>query len=82
MLMEGIGYTMTAADTDVRQVEKMFAVNVLGPMRMVHHFHKMIVKSKGVIVNIGSVGGIVPYIYGGIFSLSQATPHLAPHSQI
>ena len=60
-----IGYTMTAADTDVRQVEKMFAVNVIGPMRMVHHFHRMLVASKGVVVNIGSVGGIVPYIYGG-----------------
>ena len=56
---------MTAADTDVRQVEKMFAVNVIGPMRMVHHFHRMVVASKGVVVNIGSVGGIVPYIYGG-----------------
>ena len=56
---------MTAADTDVRQVEKMFAVNVIGPMRMVHHFHKMIVAAKGAVVNIGSVGGIVPYIYGG-----------------
>lgn len=81
MLMQRIGYTMTAADTDVRQVEKMFAVNVLGPMRMVHHFHQMIVKSKGVIVNIGSVGGIVPYIYGGMYSLRQASPHLAPCSQ-
>ncbi|KAL9076765.1 MAG: hypothetical protein Q9161_000750 [Pseudevernia consocians] len=49
-----VGYTMTAADTDVRQVEKMFAVNVLGPMRMVHHFHKMLVRTKGVVVNIGS----------------------------
>lgn len=57
---------MTAADTDVQQVERMFAVNVLGPMRMVHHFHKMIVRVKGVVVNIGSVGGIVPYIYGGM----------------
>ena len=56
---------MTAADTDVRQVEKMFAVNVIGPMRMVHHFHRMLVASKGIVVNIGSVGGIVPYIYRG-----------------
>ena len=67
---------MTAVDTDVRQVEKMFAVNVLGPMRMVHHFHKMLIRTKGVIVNIGSVGGIVPYIYGGMLPLSQA--HLHP----
>jgi len=56
---------MTAIDTDVREVEKMFAVNVLGPMRMVHFFHRLLVRAQGKVVNIGSVGGIVPYIYGG-----------------
>ena len=59
------GYTMTAADSVVQEVEKMFAVNVFGPMRMVRFFHRMLVAAKGNIVNIGSVGGIVPYIYGG-----------------
>lgn len=56
---------MPATDTKVHDVEKMFAVNVFGPMRMVHFFHPLLVKSKGVVVNIGSIGGIVPYIYGG-----------------
>ncbi|TRX92612.1 hypothetical protein FHL15_006539 [Xylaria flabelliformis] len=55
----------TAADTDVTAVQKMFDVNVFGPMRMVHVFHDMIIRSKGTIVNIGSIGGIVPYVYGG-----------------
>lgn len=57
---------MTAADTDTSEVEKMFAVNVFGPMRMVHHFHRMLVAAKGTVVNIGSIGGIVPYVYGGM----------------
>jgi 1-acylglycerone phosphate reductase len=56
---------MTAADTDLKEVEKMFAVNVFGPMRMVRIFHPLLVKAQGKIVNIGSVGGIVPYVYGG-----------------
>jgi 1-acylglycerone phosphate reductase len=55
---------MTAIDTDVKEVEKMFAVNVFGPMRMVHFFHRQLVNAKGKVVNIGSVGGIVPYVYG------------------
>ncbi|KAF6225130.1 hypothetical protein HO133_010326 [Letharia lupina] len=55
---------MTGIDTDVREVQKMFNVNVFGPMRMVHHFHPMLIKARGTIVNIGSVGGIVPYMYG------------------
>ena len=56
---------MTAIDTDVVAVQRMFDVNVFGPMRMVHHFHDMLIRAAGTIVNIGSIGGIVPYIYGG-----------------
>lgn len=55
---------MTAVDTDINEAEKMFAVNVFGPMRMIHQFHRLLIQSKGTVVNIGSVGGIVPYIYG------------------
>jgi 1-acylglycerone phosphate reductase len=55
---------MTAIDTQVSEVEKMFAVNVFGPMRMVHIFHPLLIQAKGTVVNIGSVGGIVPYVYG------------------
>jgi NADP-dependent 3-hydroxy acid dehydrogenase YdfG len=55
---------MTAIDTDVEAVERMFDVNVFGPMRMVHHFHDMIIRAQGTIVNLGSVGGIMPYLYG------------------
>lgn len=56
---------MTAIDTDVVAVQRMFDVNVFGPMRMVHHFHDMLIRAAGTIVNIGSIGGIVPYMYGG-----------------
>lgn len=68
---------MTAIDTDVKEVEKMFAVNVFGPMRMVHVFHPLLIRSKGTVVNIGSVGGIVPYVYGCKFS---TRPKLEPHA--
>jgi NADP-dependent 3-hydroxy acid dehydrogenase YdfG len=65
------GYTMTAIDTDVRSVQRMFDVNVFGPMRMVHYFHSMLIRSSGTIVSIGSIGGIVPYIYGCRFGFSN-----------
>ncbi|KAI0003937.1 short chain dehydrogenase [Xylariaceae sp. FL0662B] len=71
----GICYTMTAADTDVRQVEKMFAVNVFGPMRMVHHFHRMLIAAKGAVVNIGSIGGVCPYVFGASYNASKAALH-------
>jgi hypothetical protein len=55
---------MTAIDTDVAAVQRMFDVNVFGPMRMVRSFHPLLIKAAGAIVNIGSVGGISPYVYG------------------
>jgi 1-acylglycerone phosphate reductase len=55
---------MTAIDTDVVAVQKMFDVNLFGPMRMVHHFHDVLINSTATIVNIGSIGGIIPYVYG------------------
>ena len=58
------GYTMTAIDTDVKEVQKMFDVNVFGPMRMIHKFHSLLIRGQGTVVNIGSVGGLVPYMYG------------------
>lgn len=60
---------MTAIDTEVAAVQRMFDVNVFGPMRMVHHFHDMLIEAPGTIVNIGSIGGIVPYVYGGKWNL-------------
>ncbi|KAK9778151.1 putative Short-chain dehydrogenase fogD [Seiridium cardinale] len=68
----GICYTMPAIDTDVSAVQDMFNVNVFGPMRMVHHFHGFLVKSRGTIVNAGSIGGIVPYVYGSSYNASKA----------
>ena len=55
---------MTAIDTDVAAVQRMFDINLFGPMRMVRSFHDMIIRSKGVIANIGSIGGIIPFLYG------------------
>ena len=71
-LLRGIAYTMPATDTDVQVVEKMYAVNVFGPMRMVRYFHKLVIAAKGTIVNIGSIGGITPYVYGSAYNGSKA----------
>ncbi|OQE17252.1 hypothetical protein PENSTE_c021G06650 [Penicillium steckii] len=71
----GICYTMTATDTQINEVEKMFAVNVFGPMRMVNIFHPLLIKAKGTVVNIGSVGGIVPYVYGSSYNATKAALH-------
>ncbi|KAL4957401.1 hypothetical protein BDW69DRAFT_180598 [Aspergillus filifer] len=68
----GICYTMPAIDTDVASVQRMFDVNLFGPMRMVHHFHDLLIEAAGTIVNIGSIGGISPYVYGSSYNASKA----------
>ncbi|RYP54382.1 hypothetical protein DL768_000799 [Monosporascus sp. mg162] len=75
----GICYTMTAIDTEISSVKRMFDVNVFGPMQMVHHFHDMIIRACGTIVNIGSIGGIVPYLYGGYPEASYNASKAALH---
>lgn len=64
----GIAYTMTAIDTDVSEVQRMFDINVFGPMRMVRSFHAMIIHAQGTIVNISSIGGLIPFLYGCKYS--------------
>ncbi|CRL21973.1 Short-chain dehydrogenase/reductase SDR [Penicillium camemberti] len=71
----GICYTMPATDTKVADVEKMFKVNVFGPMRIVHYMHPFLIEAKGVVVNIGSIGGVCPYVYGASYNASKAALH-------
>ncbi|KAL4778873.1 hypothetical protein BJX76DRAFT_352276 [Aspergillus varians] len=65
-------YTMTAIDTEVPSVQRMFDVNVFGPMRMMHHFHDLLIQSRGTVVSISSIGGVVPYVYGSSYNASKA----------
>lgn len=69
---------MPAIDTDVKAVQRMFDINVFGPMRMVCHFHDMLILAKGTIVNIGSIGGVIPYLYGCECTAASNTSVLSP----
>ncbi|EED21264.1 short-chain dehydrogenase, putative [Talaromyces stipitatus ATCC 10500] len=71
----GICYTMPAVDTDINPVRRMFEVNLFGPMQMVHYLHDMLIRASGAIVNIGSIGGVVPYVYGASYNASKAALH-------
>lgn len=66
---------MPATDTKVAEVEKMFKVNVFGPMRIVHYMHPFLIEAKGVVINIGSIGGVCPYVYGASYNASKAALH-------
>ena len=66
---------MPAADNDMEIVERLHAVNVVGPMRMVRYFHRQVIKTRGLIINTGSVGGIAPYTWRSAYNASKAALH-------
>lgn len=59
---------MPATDYDMDKVEQQYAVNVFGPIRLVREFGREIIAAKGTIVNIGSIAGVQPWPYSGVFS--------------
>lgn len=66
---------MPALDLDMNEVQKTFDVNVFGVMRMCQVFGPMVVQAKGIIVMIGSLAAITPYVFGSSYNASKAAVH-------
>ncbi len=49
----------------------IFDVNVFGPFRMTNAFVRMLVESKGRVVNIGSQGGMISKKYYGPYTMTK-----------
>lgn len=52
--------------------EKIFSVNVKGPLELCRTAHSALAQSGGAIVNIASIGGITPEAGLGLYSVSKA----------
>ena len=66
---------MPALDLDMDEVQKTFDVNVFGVMRMCQAFGPMVVQAKGIIVMIGSLAAVTPYVFGSSYNASKAAVH-------
>ncbi|MCJ7457648.1 MAG: SDR family oxidoreductase [candidate division Zixibacteria bacterium] len=67
----GIGELgMFSTWTDEEMFE-IFDVNVFGAHRMTNTFVRLLIESKGRIVNIGSQGGIITYKYFGPYTMTK-----------
>ncbi|PMD46077.1 NAD(P)-binding protein [Hyaloscypha variabilis F] len=71
----GVSCTVPCLDLTLRDIKTVFEINLFGTMRMVQVFAPLLIKSAGLIVNIGSVAGIVPYVFGGAYNASKAALH-------
>jgi NAD(P)-dependent dehydrogenase (short-subunit alcohol dehydrogenase family) len=60
-----LAYTIPILDIDIEQAKRMYDVNVWGVIRTTQVFSSLVIAAEGTIVIIGSVAGIMPYVYGG-----------------
>jgi len=64
----GLGMFTTWTDDEIF---KIFDVNVFGPHRMTNAIVRMLIQSKGRIVNIGSQGGMITSKYFGPYTMTK-----------
>lgn len=55
----GTGYTMPLLDVDINKAKAVHEVNLWGPLRTTQAFANLLIESKGRVVNISSVAGVI-----------------------
>ena len=80
MLVNNAGsmFVMPLLDTDIGEAKKMYDVNVWGLLSVTQGFAGMLVRSKGVVLNIASIAGAVRMAWQGEFS-PFSPPPIPPH---
>lgn len=71
----GRNYTMPALDVELDQIRETFETNVFAVMRLVQLFSPLLIQARGTVVMIGSVAGVVPYVFGSVYNASKAALH-------
>ena len=71
----GKNYTVPALDINVDEAREMFDVNLFGVMRICSTFAPLLIAARGTIVQIGSVAGTMPYVFGSAYNASKAALH-------
>jgi 1-acylglycerone phosphate reductase len=63
---------MPLLDVDIDIAKKIYDVNVWGVVRTTQVFSSLVIAAEGTIVIIGSLAGVMPYVFGGT-STSRST---------
>ena len=58
-------------ETDIGELQWLFDVNVYGVYRVTQAFAPLIIESKGRIINISSISGVLDWPMGGPYSMSK-----------
>jgi 1-acylglycerone phosphate reductase len=62
---------MPILDLDLDIAKAMYDVNVWGVIRTTQVFSELVIAAEGTIVIIGSIAGVMPYVFGGPPPLSR-----------
>ena len=67
----GRTHTVPATDLDIDDVRATFETNVFGVMAMVKAFTRLLIPTRGLIINLSSVSSIAPYPFGSAYSATK-----------
>jgi 1-acylglycerone phosphate reductase len=71
----GRNYTVPALDFTDDELHELFQANVYSVMQLCKAFTPLLIATKGTIVQTGSLAGIMPYVWGGLYNASKAALH-------
>ena len=80
----GRNYTVPCLDLDISEVQATFDANVFGVMRVTQAFMPLLIKAAEAkrqgaedprVVMIGSLAGVMPYVFGGAYNATKAALH-------
>lgn len=67
----GRTHTVPATDLDMEDVRATFDANVFGVMAMIKAFTRLLIPTKGLIINLSSVASISPYPFGSAYCATK-----------
>ncbi|KAJ5557155.1 NAD(P)-binding protein, partial [Penicillium frequentans] len=68
----GIGYTMPLLDVDIEIAQRTYDANLWGVLRMSQAFAPLLLRSRGRIVTLSSIGGVTNTPWIGIYTSSKS----------
>jgi len=71
----GRNYTIPALDVDLDEARATFETNLFAVIALTQSLIPFLIASKGLIINIGSVAAIMPYVFGSVYNASKAALH-------
>ncbi|PBP23986.1 short chain dehydrogenase [Diplocarpon rosae] len=71
----GRNCTLPALDVPLNEARATFETNLFGPIALTQSLIPLLIASRGLILNIGSVAAVTPYVFGSVYNASKAALH-------